>query len=117
MPTITPSPVRSLVTVCPARLGARRVQQLIARALQLAACRRDRVGVRHLKLDRCLRDHPVGGPLRYAEARLGRLRERPHAEVVAATDAPAGVGAIALPFQREAEGIDEQLAGSAAGGR
>src|SRR6266702_7075002 len=51
-----------------------------------------------------------GGPLRGAEARLRRLRERPDTEVLAAGDAPAGVVAIALALQREAERIDEQLA-------
>ena len=89
------------------RLGAGRVQQFEARALKLVTRRRDGIRVRHLELDRRLRNHPAGGPPRRAEARLRRLRERPQAEVLAAGDAPAGVVAIALALQRKAEGIDE----------
>src|SRR6266566_9519420 len=77
------------------RLCAGRVQQLEARALKLTARRFDGFGVLHLELDRCLGDHPVRGPLRCAKARLSRLRERPHTEVLAAEDPPAGVVAIA----------------------
>jgi hypothetical protein len=38
------------------------VQQLEARALKLAASRCDSICVLDLELDRCLGDHPVGGP-------------------------------------------------------
>src|SRR6185312_2497297 len=54
------------------------------------------------------------GPFRGAEARLGRLRERPHPEMLAAGDAPAGVVSITFALQWPAESVDEQ---SAAGRR
>src|SRR5947209_1089260 len=88
----------------PPWLCAGRVQQLEARALELVACRCDSFCVRHLELDGCLRNHSVGGPVRCAEARLCRLREWPHTEVLAARNAPAGVVAIPFTLQREAEG-------------
>ena len=68
MPTMSPSPVRSLVTVSPPRLRPRGVQELKASALKLGTRRCDRLGILHLELDRCLRDDPVGGPLRSAKA-------------------------------------------------
>jgi hypothetical protein len=86
------------------------VQQFVAGPLEFIACRRDRVGVRHLELDGCLGDHPAGGPLRRAEAGLCRLREWPDTKVLAAGDAPAGVVALTFALQWEAEGIHEQLA-------
>ncbi|AQY20173.1 hypothetical protein T261_00194 [Streptomyces lydicus] len=92
------------------RLGTGWVQQVEARALKLAASRCDSVCVRDLELDGCLGDRPVGGPRRRAEARLGCLRERPHAEVLAARDAPARVVAVVFALQREAKGVHEESA-------
>jgi hypothetical protein len=87
------------------------VQQLVARALKLAASRCDSFCVLDLELDRCLGDHPAGRPRRGAKARLGCLRERPHAEVLAAGDAFTGVVLIGVVLlQRQAEGVNEQLA-------
>src|SRR5215471_13239684 len=78
----------------PPRLGAGRMQHLETRALKLAASRCDSICIRHLKLDRRLRDNPVGGPLWRAETRLCGLREGPHTEVLTTGDVPAGVVAV-----------------------
>ena len=92
------------------RLGTGWVQQVEARPLKLAAGRGDGVCVLDLELDRRLRDHPVGRPRRRAEARLGCLRKRPHAEMLAARDAPARVVAVVFALQRQAKGVNEEFA-------
>jgi hypothetical protein len=85
------------------RLRPGTVQQLVTRPLQLLTRRGDGFHVRHLELDRHLRDRPASGPFGRAKARLGRLRQRPHAEVLNTRDVPARVIAIALTFQWKAE--------------
>jgi len=85
------------------------MQQLEAGALQLVARRRDSFRALHLELDGCLGNDPVGWPLGRAKARLRRLREGPDTEVFRAGDAPAGVVALALALQLEAEGVHEEL--------
>ena len=111
LPTIRPSSVRIRVTVCPhgsVRAGwssskPARSSSPPAAATASASSTSNSI--------RCLGDHPVGGPRRRAEARLGRLRERPHAEVLAAGDVLTGVVLIGFVLrQRQAEGVDEQLA-------
>src|SRR5215470_2381661 len=94
----------------PPRLGTGRMQHLETRALKLAASRCDSIRIRYLKLDRRLRNHPVGGPLRRAKTRLRGLREGPHTEVLTAGDVPAGVIAVACALQWQPQGAHEQLA-------
>ena len=104
---IRPSSVRSLVTVCPhgsVRAGCNSSKPPRSTSPPAAAT----ASASSNSMDAW--DHLAGGPLRCAEARLCRLCERPHTEVVAAGDAPAGVVAIALALQRQAKGIGEQLA-------
>ena len=97
------------------RLLARRVQQIVARVLQLLRRCGHRRRVGDVELDADLRHRPVRRPLVGPEARLGGLRQRPDTEVPAAVD-PVGVvvrvGALALEGQPE--GVDVE---PAAGGR
>src|SRR6059058_1095329 len=64
------------------RLLASAVQELEALAPELLRRVRDRSGVLDLELDAHLRQRPVRGPFLGTEARLGGLRQRPHAEVL-----------------------------------
>jgi len=89
----------------------------VAGLLELPAARGDRVGVRKLELDACLRRGDIGRPLRRAETGLGRLPQRPDAEVLDAVDVLA-VNVAVVAGQRQAERVDvELLAGGRVGDR
>src|SRR4051812_31529162 len=83
------------------------MQQLVARCLELGAAFGHRLLALDLELDGSLRDADIGGPLDRPEAGLRRLRQRPHAEVVAAADLLAVE--VVLTRERQAQRVEVEL--------
>src|SRR4051812_48151023 len=91
------------------RLGARGMHQAEAVRLQLGGGGRHGVRALHLELDAGLRHGPVAWPLRRTEAGLGRLGQRPHAEVLAPADLLAGPVLAPAPLEGQAQRVEVSL--------
>src|SRR5436190_22085680 len=93
------------------RLLTRRVDELEAGPFELLGGGRDGVRALDVELDARLRARAVGRPVGVAEACLGGLPERPHAEVPGSLNLLAVQVLLALVCgQRETERVDVELA-------